>query len=319
MSVVHVWPRVYAEDVLAGASAEELAALESRLLPFIEYTPDLNDTQPVRIVRALARPVLEEGTLDRWLRPYRELGLDGRWLEVVQRLRIRNLESFCEAWEIAGDVLDTRWVIRSGMVVWAGDGRLPEEDAPGAALYTLRLSLTVPPNASGPNLDQRQAPPAPVRPLGARQSDLAEVEALARFLAPKVEATFNGAARLRDQPLLAPICALAGTVWTAMQHPKMQTKHTEPRYKKAAFYACLDALALGEHRVTAERILRRDHPAHIHIDASGAPEHYTDAKWRSGLGMFAQGKERNLIQVTEHNRKQFAPVILLSLAGDEPW
>jgi hypothetical protein len=99
----------------------------------------------------------------------------------------------------------------------------------------------------------------------------------------------------------------------------MRTKHKDPRYKKGAFYACLDGLALGEHRATAERILRRDHPRHVHVDASAAPERNVDPKWRSGLGMFAEDKDGHLIQVTEHNRKRFAPTILRSLSGDEPW
>lgn len=319
MSVVHVWPRVSAEDVLAGVSAEDLTALESCLRPLIEYTPDLKDTQPLRIVRALTRPMLEEGMSDRWLRLYRELGLDRRWLEVVQRLRIRRLESFCEVWETAGEVLDTRWTAHGGMMIREGVGRPPVENAPGSRLYTLKLGVTVPRDAGGPKLDQLQAASAPVRPLGARQSDLVDVEALARFLAPRVEATFNGAARLRDQHMLAPLCALAGTVWTAMQHPRMQTRHKDPRYKNAAFYACLDGLALGQHRVTAERILRRDHPRHIHIDASTAPEDYTDPRWHRGLGMFAADKDGHLIAVTEVTRNQIPPVILLSLAGGEPW
>ena len=164
------------------------------------------------------------------------------------------------------------------------------------------------------------ASPPPVRPLGARQSDLAAVKALASFLSTKGASRFIDAARLREQPLLAPICALAMTVWSSMQQPKMRTRHRTPRYRVAAFYACLDDLALEEHRETAERILRRDHPRHIHIDASSAPEDYTEPQWRSGLGMFARDdKGEHLVSVTEHNRKQFAPLILFSLAHGEPW
>jgi hypothetical protein len=319
MSIVRVWPQVSAEDVLAGASAEELAAIESRLLPFMEHVPDLNESRPVQIVRALTRPRLEEGAAQTWFKPYHELGLDRRWLDMVQRLRLRSLASFCEVWDTAGEVLDTWWIARDGEAIRTDDTEHRVEAAPSLPLYTLQLFVTVPRDAASSAPDRPQAPPLPVRPLGARKGDLAAVDALASLLAPRVEATFNGAARVQSQPLLAPICALAATVWTAMQHPKMQTKHKEPRYKKAAFYACLDGLALGEHRITAERILRRDHPRHIHIDACSAPDQYTDPRWRSGLGMFAEDKDGHLIQVTEHNRRQLAPTILLSLSGGEPW
>ena len=104
-----------------------------------------------------------------------------------------------------------------------------------------------------------------------------------------------------------------------MQHPTMRTRHRTPQYKKAGFYAGLDALALGEHRVTAERILRRDHPQHIHIDASSAPEHYTHPKWRSGLGLFAEDAKGHLIAVDDVSRTKFKPLIMFSLAGGEPW
>ncbi|UQA63238.1 hypothetical protein [Polyangium aurulentum] len=319
MSVVQVWPRVAAADVLAGASDEEIAKLEGLLSPFIEHTADLEESVAVRIVRALTRPTLVEGALKRWIEPYRELGLESCWRYAALWLRVRGEKEFCEVWETAGEVLDTWWGVRDRDMIRIGDERRRKENAPAQPLYTLRLTVTVPRDTAGPKPSNAQAPPLPVRPLGARQSDLAEVQALASFLAPRVEATFNGKARLREQPLLAPICALAATVWTAMQHPKMQTRHQSPLYKRAAFYACLDGLALGEHRETAERILRRDHARHIHIDASSAPEGYVDPKWRGGLGIFAGDKDGHLTQVTEHNRKQFAPLILFSLAGAEPW
>lgn len=41
MSLVQIWRQVSAEDVVAGASAEELSDLENRLLPLLKYTPDL--------------------------------------------------------------------------------------------------------------------------------------------------------------------------------------------------------------------------------------------------------------------------------------
>ncbi|MRG98232.1 hypothetical protein [Polyangium spumosum] len=320
MSVIRVWPRVAAADVLAGTSDEEMAKVEGLLSPLIEHTPDLDESVAVRIVRALTRPPLVEGAPKRWIEPYRELGLESSWRDAAWRLRVRDDEKFCEVWETAGEVLDTWWGVRNGDMIQVGDARRRDENAPAQSLYTFRLTVTVPREATVPNPGKTQAPPPPVRPLGARQGDWAAVEALASFLASRVDATFNGAARLREQPLLAPICALAATVWTAMQHPKMQTKHRAPIYKMAAFYACLDSLALGEHRETAERILRRDHPRHIHIDASSAPEDYTHPQWRSGLGMFAKDdKSGHLVLVTEHNRKQFAPLILFSLAHGEPW
>lgn len=225
LSLVRVWPQVFADDVVAGLSADELANLEARRLPFMEHVPDLDESRPVRIVRALTHPRLEEGAAQTWLKPYHERGLDPRWLDAVLRLRLRHLTTFCEVWETAGEVLDTWWVARDGKTIRTDDTERRAEAAPSLPLYTLRLFVTVPRNAEGPAPDRPQAPSPPVRPLGARKSDIAAVEALAGVLAPRVEATFSGTARLRDQPLLAPLCALAATVWTAMQHPKMQTRH----------------------------------------------------------------------------------------------
>lgn len=309
-------PQVFADDVVAGVSAGELAQLEARLTPLIERTPDIDDSQTVQVLRALMRPRLSEGPA--WSGPYRELGLEQRWIDVVKRLRIRSRDDFCHIWELAGEVPDTTWIECDGELTWAGPD--PADEAPRLPLYTLRLMVTVPrDDGDTKKPGAPESPPRPVRPLGARRSDLAEVEALASFLAPRVEATFNGAARLREQPLLAPLCALAATVWMAMQHPKARTKHKEPQYKKGAFYACLDGLALGEHRATAERILRRDHPRHIHVNAGVAPERYTARTWRSGLGMLAGSKDGHLTAVRDSNREQFAPTILFSLSGDEPW
>lgn len=310
-----VFPQVFADDVVAGASAGELAQLEDCLATLIERTPDVDDPQAVRISRALMRPRLSEGAA--WSEPYRELGLAPRWLDVVKRLRNRSRDDYCQIWEMAGETSDTTWTERDGMVTWVDP--TPADETPRLPLYTLRLEATVAREANGSRRDGARPVPPPVRPLGTRRSDLAEVEALAGFLAPRVGATFNGAARLLEQPLLAPLCALAATIWTVMQHPRMRTKHKDSRYKKSAFYACLDGLALGEHRATAERILRRDHPRHVHVDARVASERYTHPRWRSGLGMFAEDTDGHLTTVSDNNRKQFAPTILLSLSGGEPW
>ncbi|XXX76096.1 hypothetical protein WMF30_51450 [Sorangium sp. So ce134] len=315
MARILVLPQVFADDVVAGVSAGELAQLEDRLATLIERTPDADDPQAVRILRALMRPPLLEGPA--WSEPYQELGLEPRWLDIVKRLRIRSRDDYCQVWELVGEVPDTTWIERDGVLTRADPD--PADEAPRLSLYTLRLSATVPRDGDTRKPGAPESPPPPVRPLGSRRSDLGEVEALADFLAPRVEATFNGTARLREQPLLAPLCTLAATVWTAMQHPKARTKHKDPQYRKGAFYACLDGLALGEHHAAAERILRRDHPRHIHVDASAAPERYTARTWRSGLGMFAEGKDGHLTAVNDGNRKQFTPTILLSLSGDEPW
>lgn len=316
MARILVLPQVFADDVVAGVSAAELAQLEGRLATLVERTPDIDDPQAVRIVRALMRPALLEGPA--WSKPYRDLGLEPRWIEVVKRLRIRSRDDYCQVWELVGETPDTTWIERDGVLTWADPD--PADNAPWLPLYTLRLEANVVRPTDGSQRGRPQpAPPRPVRPLGARRSDLAEVEALAGFLAPRVEATFNGTARLREHPLLAPLCALAATVWTAMQHPCTRTRHKEPRYRKSAFYACLDGFALGEHRATAERILRRDHPQHVHVDASAAPERWAAPAWRSGLGLFAEDKDGHLTRVNDSNRKRFTPTILLSLSGGEPW
>lgn len=315
MARLLVQPQVFADDIVAGVSAGELASLEGRLATLIERTPDVDDTQAVRILRALMRPRLSEGSA--WSEAYRELGLDQRWLEVVKRLRLRSRDDYCHIWELVGETPDATWIEHDGELTWAGSA--PADEAPRLPVYTLKLMVTVPRDGDAQKPDTPRAPPRPVRPLGARRSDLAEVQALAGFLAPRIKATFNGAPRLREQPLLAPLCALAATVWTAMQHPRMKTKHKDPRYKKGAFYACLDGLVLGIHRVTAERLLRRDHPRHIHVDASAAPERYSDPRWRKGLGMFAEDKDGHLTAVTDHNHKRFTPTILFSLSCGEPW
>jgi len=319
MSLVQIWRQVSAEDVVAGASAEVLSDLENRLLPLLEYTPDLESSPPLQIVRALTQPRLEEGTPESWLKLYRDLGLDRHWLDVVARLRVRNLDDFCEVWETVGEVRDTWWLSRDGEVIRDAGIQHLEQNAPEWPLYTFRLDVTGPRDSDRKKPYRPETAPLPVRPWGARKSDLAAVEALAAFLSPRIEASFNGPARLDAQPLLAPLCGLAATIWTAMQHPTMRTRHRAPQYKKAGFYACLDALALGEHRFTAERILRRDHPQHIHIDASSAPEHSTHPTWRHGLGLFAKDATGHLIAVDDVSRTKFKPLIMFSLAGGEPW
>jgi hypothetical protein len=71
----------------------------------------------MRILRALMRPRLSEGSARS--EPYRELGLEQRWLEVVKRLRLQSRDDYCQIWEMVGETPDTTWIERDGVLTRA--------------------------------------------------------------------------------------------------------------------------------------------------------------------------------------------------------
>src|ERR1700691_5365767 len=61
---IQLYPQVFAEDVVAGLSEQELLEGEVQLSAFVEYVPDVVESRAETIVRALLRPGPREGTLE---------------------------------------------------------------------------------------------------------------------------------------------------------------------------------------------------------------------------------------------------------------
>ncbi len=307
-----VCPAVDAADVVAGATEAELREVEERLEPGLNR----RQTRPERIIDALYSvhiPVID--SVD-WATPYVEAGLSARWVETARRLRVRNHPGFCR---VRGfDTVNNRhWVGRrpSPSPVYA----IPRAPA-------LHLDVLVP----TPNQDRRSLPEGtretpPRWPYPTVEVDVGAVQALATRLAPRVTATFNGAARLSRDPVLVPICAMAASV-IAVANRVSARKSTAKRDRRKAwnskvtwslFGACLDALDLGEHRGTAERILFRDHPEHIHV---AAPPDLQPTPGLSALGAFASApKAGGPMRVEDAQRRLFLPRVLYCLAAPEPF
>jgi hypothetical protein len=302
-----VSPTVSAADVIAGASDAELRDLECRI-PSFEYVPD--ESRGEGIVRALLDVPLEEGDFNEWAEPYIRAGLSARWLDALRNLRIRNMPGFCLVRELERLPVDNRW--------WANGSSIEHPSAvatlePRPATFALRLEVTHDRRMAGSRRSPqgvRTAPPR--RPYPNSPQDARALEALATHLEPRVLATFGGKERLRLEPVLAAVCAMTASVVTVAA----AVREAKPRGKMTwqLLNSCLDALDLGQHRRTAERVLVRDDAEHIHVDAPAdlAPE--------TGrcLGLFAEKSDGALIMVEAERRREHPPRVLYCLAAPEP-
>jgi hypothetical protein len=310
---IQLYPQVFAADVVASLSEEEVAVAEVQLRPFIERIPDLPQTRAERIVRALLEPSLRAaGDLEEWYEPYAEAGVDPSWLEKVQDLRIGNRPGFCTVYEM-GNLSAPRWHEQDGEVKYVQN---PKAHLPLGELYNLGITLHIPGGTAGKTIDCPRATTAAHarRPYPTNQADVVAVDALAAHLAPRVAVTFGGEGRLPVHPVLAPLCAMTATIVIVMK--TSASSKGDPRGH--ALVACLDALNLGPHRTTAERILLRDHPEHIHIDPSAAPERIAARPWRDALGLFARDEKNELTWVSSKLKKTLLPRVLFSLVEPEP-
>ena len=157
-----------------------------------------------------------------------------------------------------------------------------------------------------------------MRPYGA-SSDDAAAEALAETLWPRVKDTINGTSRLEKAPVMFPLCAVAATIWAAMQHRKMGKGRKRRVYHREALEACLSALALGnDHMDTLRRIVLRTDPRHIHVDITGTPERWRAPEWRGSLGVFAEDHQGHLVGTHDLGKTGIDPPILHSLIAEEP-
>lgn len=319
---VRVWASVSHADVLYGHDTRTLRELSDGLAPITAYVPDLISTWQKELVFALCSPSLPEGRHEEdWYSVFLEHGVNQKWLSTIERLRVRTHPEFSEVFDVEGaaNAMGTFWEGDRAEGYQLGDPRLGSECGRVPA-YTLPLTARVP--ASGELGKPRPKAPdsrrAPVWPYPCRPEDVEVVASLAGHLAPRIERTFNGRNRLLQYPVLAPLCALAATVDASMALQACRTRHDPPRPRAVAFHAILDALELGGHRNTAERVLLRDHARHIHVDAGGTPETFTQPRWRHGLGLFASDNGGNLREVNDLNRGRFEPRILHCLAAAEP-
>jgi hypothetical protein len=309
---IQLYPQVFAADVLAGFSEEEIASAELLLQPFIERIPDFPQTRAERIVRVLLEPPLRAGELEEWYEPYSAAGVDPSWLEKLQDLRVGNRPGFCTVFGM-GNLSAPHWQENDGDVQYISN---PRPDLPLGEFHNLGIAVDIPRGKSGMGVACPKASPSapPRRPYPADKADAAAVDALAAHLAPRVAITFGGEERLHDHTVLAPLCAMTASIVVVMKESASLTGDL----RSDALVACLNALDLGPHRTTADRIILRDHLEHLHIDPSAAPERIAALEWRCALGLFARDKNEELIWVGNTLRKTSQPHVLFSLVEHEP-
>jgi hypothetical protein len=316
-----VLAQVTAADVFGDESPAELDALEAQLAPLVERVPDDDAPQAARILAALTVPQLEAGERVDWLEPYERLGLDGRWLRLIERLRMPEDPEHFRVIELASAGVDGGWVERKGVMK-----RVKMAPPPSHHVLTLPLTFVVsrPPKATSPSrrASKRAAVPPggaglrPVRPFGTNESDARVIDGLVKHVSPRVRDLPGGAARLRAQPILSVLCAVAATVWAGVR--ATSSSRGAHRFAKAHFYAVLDALALDEHRRALERVLLRDDHEHISIDTSAAPVHFTHERWPGTLGLFRRDRD-SIVLARRADELRQQPVVLRSLLAAGPW
>lgn len=305
-----VHARVTAEDIVASLEPAELAELELMAAHFgLESVAD--EATAEALVRALIEPPLDPGDAETWFGPYREAGCAG-WEGLVRRLRVSSSAEFMR-------VVDLEFCTEAWRESFSYFERLPvvdPEEAMPLPLYTLGVVVALPADPKAPAPPPDNVPVA-VRPYPADDRDAAAVRDLADHLAPRILGLPNGEARMNLEPVRDPLCAMVATVWNVCQDRQCRTRHQPPRYRPAFIEACLDALALGQHRETARRILLRTHPQHIHIDVVDLARPLVEAEWDS-LGLFARADDGNYSLVLPGERRRYRPRLLLSLTGPDP-
>lgn len=315
MSSLHlvVDAQVFAEDIVRDLSADD----RERLLRIDGYTPDVG-TDDVDVADALLESPLDFGPRDTWHAPYADLGLGGSALELLAQVRIWNHPAYCRISGCTEKVAArAEWFEVDGNVVH-------QKRKPGVlfdnSLYTLPLTIEVP--RSPPAVAAPRTPP-PTAAVGAlRPATSQDLRGLAGHLAPRVAVLPGGAARLDASPILSPIFAMVGSIRIMMEATSRKSGNDHV-YRGDVLDACLDALRLDGHRRTAERILLRDDPEHLHVDAwterpdTPADEQVAPPRLRHGLGLFAR-TTRGIVHVPVSERRQHGPRILYSLGGPEP-
>ncbi len=311
-----IYPLVDAADVVAGATEAELREVEERLQPGLNR----RGTRPERIIDALYNVHIPEIDSVDWATP-----LTSR--RASRRAGWRPREGFA-CGTTQGSVSVRGFGHRDTTVPLGGSSAEPSSRCTRSREPPLSTSTSWfrrPDHAIDVPYRRATRETPPRWPYPTAEADVGAVQALAAHLAPRVIATFNGAARLSRDPVLVPICAMAASV-IAVANRVSARRTTAKRGRRKAwnskvtwslFDACLDALDLGEHRGTAERILVRDHPEHIHI---AAPPGLQPTPGLSALGAFASDpKTGGPMRVEDAQRRLLLPRVLYCLAAPEPF
>jgi hypothetical protein len=313
MAPLIVDAQVFPEDLIRDVRAGEVAATTAILSALVPYVPDL-ETDTV-IGHALQALPLSEGPREDWLRPYAESGLGAYWLERVVQLRVWSDPGFC----VVHGIPASAWWCEDDGIVLARQRR--GRALPAGPQYTLPVTVQVPKRSA-----ERGPRPQPskgdrhLRPADAHEPHLLS---LAAHLAPRIARLPGGKTRLDEAPALAPLFAMAATISIVMTETSQERKKGTV-FRDDVLAVCLDALDLGQHRRTAERILLRDDPEHLHVDAwttrpgEELHEHIAPRKLRDGLGLYAHDDRGDLVGVGRADRARYRPHILYSLAGPEP-
>ena len=315
MSVVRltVNRRIMPEDLLVDLGTRERSEIVRAMSSVLADTPrdSLGDAD-----------LVAEGLFhfdDTWEQEYEDAGLKAGWLERARQVRVRTRADFFTIDGFDAIAHEHAWVEGVDGLV---RGRPPGRVLGRSAIYTLALSVQCArrPSTTTTTTTTRAAvfERSAVRPADATSPELA---GLADYLAPRLDTLPGGRARLKRAPLLAPVAAMVASVFLVMRATsRMNRKRRLCRHD--VLEACLDALDLGAHRRTAERIVRRDDPEHLHVDAwteaPSAPvdEHVAPSEIREGFGLFGC-KGGSLGFVSRAERRDYLPRVLFSLAGSE--
>ncbi len=309
---------VSADDVVRGFDLEEVRRVDDALAHIVGVSVDEEPALAERVVGSLLGCSLESSDLHDTSLAHALENADAdvdAWLEVVERLRVRDAEGFCRVWNNALQG------VPSAEFVTDGDTLVPSDRADVVepfGVYTLPVDFVVPPGSSD---EGRCAVPRAsrdariVRPSTASE---AEVQELAERLRPRAAAAFDGEARTQTQPVLAPICAVVATVSCAMRSVSRMTRG-ERLFRPEALESCLSALDLGVARETLERILFRDHPAHLHLNVAHLPPEIADLAWGGALSLFARDEKDRVIEVRSTTRRACFPRVLFSVCGPDPY
>jgi hypothetical protein len=312
--IYRVFPQVFARDVhaeLVSTSRSQVGTAQASA----ELVPDLQETPAEQLVRAILEIELSEGSPQEWIEPYLSAEFDHPMIRAARRLLVRDDDHFQMVAEMANLPIDTWKVDEDGGMSKSGADPDTRNVQVSGCVYTLGVEVTVPPlPRSKPVINATsKGKQAARRPWGTGGADCAGVEGLAAHLAPRSAATFNGAFRVQQQPWLAPLCSMAGTVWAIMQ-----ASSSTHGLRRDVLDLCLDALDLGQHRQIAERILVRTHPQHIWISTNGAPDGYVLPVWNGSLGLFAETDDRKLVLASSRAARSWNPKVLTSLLESEP-
>ncbi len=300
-------------QVLAADVAEGLdEAVIQRAIELVGQggTSDLKEPPATAFARSLLELDLPAGSRLKWEETWQGAGLDLSLLLLVLKLRAVNAAGFAIVNELR-DTATSFFIAKDNELLLTAD---PRGVNPGE-VYSLPLQVNVPLSGFA---GKRTAPKGtldspPRRPYPMDTADAAAVDALAAYIAPRVHALLGGPARLREQPVLAPLCAMAASVRAAV----CEVRTDSGRFHWDVLDACLEALDLGPHRATAERVLLRDHEQHISIDTSSAPPRYASERWKGSLGLFADAADGRL--ETGVSAARVMPRLLTCLSVPEPY